>query len=443
MELTEDLNQFRCEIDVDDPDQITAAISKFSQIQSLFDEEELNFAILNHGETISSDIPTLNELEINVIEDIQNQDSTDKFSIKISCYKSSINRFPVYCFNQIMNNIPVNIASALSQWNIHLSKHLTIKTVEGVRNIKNVQLHESINKYSLPDIIKNTDLLPECFDSIVTGPDSISQYFSKFTSQFCLSALASSITDEEDSRNIYSFEGYAKVDLETKFDEEYIERLESILAVYQWVFIDNNYNTRLGILRNVMSIKSSKSFVELFDNDLLRILQSNYKIYLKDNIKQYIEVKNKTAEFMFELQKKAGDIVEDYKTTLNKLILGIITYFFTVAMVKIFNKSETTIMTTEVTIITSVLLVFSMFYLFFCSKDLERRKTQLASQLVSIKKQYKNVIDEKELDDIFSKKLISDIADDFSMVFKAGFWMLMLAILLIATIFTSLINNYF
>lgn len=443
MNVIEDLNQFRCEIQVNDTKQISTAISKFSEMQSFFDEEELDFSILNHGETINSSISLLDDLESDLINRVENQDSTDKFSIKISCYKSYENRFPVYCFEEIISSIPINVSSALKKWNIHLSENRKIKTVNGFRTLKNFQLHESINKYSLPDIMKTTNLLPECFNSLVTGTDSLSQYFSKFTSQFCLSALASSIIDEEECRNIYSFEGYAKVDLETQCDEEYTERLETILAVYQWVFIDNNYNTRLGILRNVMSIKNSSSFVELFDNNLLRILQSNYKIYLKDNIKQYIEVKNKTSEFMFELQKKAVDIVEDYKSTLQKLILGIFTYFFTVAMVKIFNKAEATVFTSEVVIITSVLLLFSMFYLFFSNKDLERRKTQLATQLKNIKTQYKNIIDEKELDDIFSSSLIDDIANDFSNIFKAGFWMLMLGLLLVGTLAAAVFNNYF
>jgi hypothetical protein len=441
MKIVEDFNHFICIIDVYEESDVGSSCQTFEDISIVFQEEKLEYALMNDGETVSGVLDSLAILRHELVSQLKEKHKTDNFSIKLSCYKDTNNRLPIYSQVEFLKNVPSDFKSALGKWNQHIGKNLQIKTLNESKEIVPYDLAPDISRYSLPNVMKNSLLLPEAFNSLTNRTDSLSNYFQIFTAQFCLHALASNISDETGSRRSYSFEGYARVTLETNNDEEYIDRQEMIFEVYRWVFIDNNYSTRLGILRNVMSIKNSESFVELFDNDLLRILQSNYKIYLKDNIKQYIEVKNKTSEFMFELHKKADDIVEDYKSTLQKLILGILTYFFTVAMVKIFNKADTVILTKEVTVITSILLVLSIVFLYFTAKDLERRKKQLTKQLINIKRQYLNVIDKQELDSVFNDNLITNIDDDISTVFKSWFWIVILVALLIATLIIAATNS--
>jgi hypothetical protein len=444
MDIVEDFNEFRCEINISQMADIDSALQSFKQMEELFSDESIEYATLISGETANSSIETLDDLRGELDIELGSGLKTQNLSIKFSCQKEKANRLPIYSQSVFFEAIRTDFKSELNQWNEAIGKTLTIATRGGIRKASNYGLSENMTLHSLPDVIKNTKLLPQSFNSksLINPDDDLAKYFKVLTAQFCLNALASSTSPKykDENRLAYSFEGYARVTSTTQKDKDYIDQLENIVAVYNWVFIDNNYNTRLGILRNVVSLKSSDKILQLFNEDLLRILQSNYNIYLKDNIKQYIEVKNKTNEFMFSICKKADDNLEEYKATIQKVIQGIITYFFTVTMVKIFYKSEESIFTPEVASLTSILLAMSIIYLHFTAKDLERRKALLVRQLDTFKKQYATVIDKSELDSVFDPELIEKIDIDSSIFFKAGFWMLGLVGLIVFTILAAVTN---
>lgn len=47
----------------------------------------------------------------------------------------------------------------------------------------------------------------------------------------------------------------------------------------------------------------------------LKSIESGYDIYLKDNVKQYIEIKNKISEFLVGQSDKASDITKNMFST--------------------------------------------------------------------------------------------------------------------------------
>ena len=43
------------------------------------------------------------------------------------------------------------------------------------------------------------------------------------------------------------------------------------------------------------------------DDKVMASIQSNYNLYLKENVKEYLELKNKVAEFISDIVSKTGE----------------------------------------------------------------------------------------------------------------------------------------
>ncbi|WP_163001135.1 hypothetical protein [Pseudomonas viridiflava] len=126
--------------------------------------------------------------------------------------------------------------------------------------------------------------------------------------------------------------------------------------IYQWVYSDANIVDKLGIARNLLSIH--------IDGDRFRVLQSgsmpavisNYSIYLKENVKQYIEVKNKLSDQIQKQSEKASDMVKSIGTYLKTSIFSVYSFVVTTFIIRSMSKASTEALFSD-----AVYLVFIMF----------------------------------------------------------------------------------
>jgi len=61
--------------------------------------------------------------------------------------------------------------------------------------------------------------------------------------------------------------------------------------IFDWVYTDGNYTDKIGLARNLISIHLKNDNLLTLDEGTIHSLESGYDIYLKDNVKQYIEIK--------------------------------------------------------------------------------------------------------------------------------------------------------
>ena len=68
---------------------------------------------------------------------------------------------------------------------------------------------------------------------------------------------------------------------------------ELLYKLMSWSFEGGSCADKIGLLRNILSIHLDGSGNIKFDNEVWDTVRSNYQIYLKGNIQDYLDVKNK------------------------------------------------------------------------------------------------------------------------------------------------------
>jgi hypothetical protein len=425
------LSDIKCPI-IDDK-----ILDEVTKIDNFFDQEVKKFQILNNGSVVIT-LNSLTNLKNELNDFLETADpKDDNYEILVICTKDSKTHFKIYSVNSFANGIPKSTKEQIRIWNQCLANCTQIVTTEKTVSIRGIETR-SIPDKSLPDVLKYTKLKPEHLHFLVENLDSAnSNYFKIFLAKYCLLALSSSSISNTKERHSYAFEGYARVVIMTSSDEEYVESYENIYDVYKLTFVDANFSTRLGLLRNIVSVNTSHKLTSVFDSDIIKVLHSNYQIYLRENIKQYIEVKNKTIELMHGLIVKATDRFEDQQKSYQKVAAAISTYIFTVVIGKFIFKSENNVFSLEISSISSVFILFSMVYLEFSQKRLISTKNKLVKSLDGLKKRYSNIMHETELEEIFNEPELKDCfneSNDFlsHTIYQTGLFLL-LVIMWVAT----------
>ncbi|MEK8162700.1 hypothetical protein [Morganella morganii] len=163
---------------------------------------------------------------------------------------------------------------------------------------------------------------------------------------------------------IYKFKGYrlinGAIDISNiENNSEYV-----IFDIYSWVYTDGNFIDKLGLARNIISLYIKGNDIMTLPINALKSVESGYDIYLKENVKQYIEIKNKISEFLISQSDKASEITKSMFSSLKSSLWSIVTFFVSVVLIRmVSSQSYTGIVTIEILIITIVFVFFFIFIL--------------------------------------------------------------------------------
>ncbi|ALM90607.1 hypothetical protein [Alteromonas stellipolaris] len=410
IESKETIDDFRFFIKDIDDELLEKDLHFVESAIEFFNDADILIQIMNHSACVETvdDIKSLIN-EYNVFHSAK--DNSDKYVIKIELSKKNAKCLKIFDMHSFKENLPEDIFLQISMLNNILGSSGQVITPTVSVSLSDVKQNYNLQSH-LPDAIKNNDFLPEHSNYLSDKFEGVtSDFFKVLTAKYCLLSISSSFSLEK-SRASYIFEGYARVELSTTDDTEYSKCHKDVFDIYNLIFIDNNFSTRLGLLRNIISVKTSDRLSDVFDSDLIKVLHSNYQIYLRENIKQYIEVKNKTVELMNDLLNKASDRFEEQQKNYQKVAAGLATYVFTIVLGKIVFKMSSQLFTAEAATLGSLFIGFSFVYLQFSHNALNKSKLNLLENLDILKKRYRNILHESELNEVFDSKVIEKRFDE-------------------------------
>ena len=106
------------------------------------------------------------------------------------------------------------------------------------------------------------------------------------------------------------------------------------------------------------------------DTKILASIQSNYNLYLKDNVTQYLEMRNKVAEFISDIMSRTGEYATDLLDKFKTNIIAVFGFLFSVILANIVSDQPLdNIFTRDITIILELVLVGSVGYPLICYKQ--------------------------------------------------------------------------
>lgn len=148
----------------------------------------------------------------------------------------------------------------------------------------------------------NYELLPDDF-KIEVGYEGnpLGELFLKLETILASCLLAS---------NSFIQDGNLKLQIMGQRSVEYNDALENIQGnnnlykIYDWMYSGGNIIDKAIIARNIICLHCKYEVLLNIGSEVMSSIQTNYNLYLKDNVTQYLELKNKVAEFISYLQSK-------------------------------------------------------------------------------------------------------------------------------------------
>lgn len=183
--------------------------------------------------------------------------------------------------------------------------------------------------------------------------------------------------------------------------------------IYKWIYNEGNIIDKAGLARNVISLHLSHEDLLNVGDNTLQSISSGYQIYLKDNVKQYIEIKNKLSEFIQNSSDKASDIVKNVGGYYKNSVWTMYSFFASVFLLRILsNKNDSRLVTDEIFAIFVVFFIITLFVMRHALKELDEDKARFIESYISLKNRYCDLLLPEDLNNILDndKQHLNDIS---------------------------------
>lgn len=248
--------------------------------------------------------------------------------------------------------------------------------------------------------------VPEDFRlSDSTGFSKLDSLFNRLTTFFSIVYISRSSSIENDILE-FKIDGYKYVSGRLDFtNANQIEGYKEAFDIYDWIYNGGNFLDKVGLSRNIISLSAVDGNIEKIENKTLASILSGYDIYLKQNVQQYINFKNKATEFLFDMSQKTSQIIDDFASSFKSNLMLIITFFVSVVVINsISGKSEnpfSNVFTKDISYISIALLIISVVYLFISIVFVQKEIKRFDDNYNRFKNSYRDILDPNDIEKIF------------------------------------------
>lgn len=176
-----------------------------------------------------------------------------------------------------------------------------------------------------------------------------------------------------------------------------------IYKIYQWVYAGGNFEGKINIARNIISLNIDSSNLRL---DLLTFdsIKSNFKIFEKENIEQYLQVRNELSSILIDLQEKILNISEQFINDFKNNIFTIISFYISVIIFNVISTGNfVTGFTDPIIMLALVFIILSFIYMFIARWELIKKQKLYEKHYTQLKNRYKDILSDNELNVIFEE----------------------------------------
>lgn len=198
--------------------------------------------------------------------------------------------------------------------------------------------------------------------------------------------------------------GYSSIKLEVKSLKDVdVSSAEDLFEIFEWIYTDGNIVDKVGISRNLISIHAANDNLYKLKPGCLESIASNYIIYLKDNLKQYIDVKNKLSDQIQKTSEKAADVVKSINAYLRGSIFSVYSFVFSVFLIRTIGKSDSSPIFTSATYAIFILFILiSVLVLLYAIAETNAEIRRFKKVYEAFRERYTDLITREDLSRILS-----------------------------------------
>lgn len=305
-------------------------------------------------------------------------------------------------------------------------------------NIDRAKLINKRNEICSFNNASDYDFLPDDFDLIKKSvKDKINLLMSKIT--FILSLVfISNTTRIEDDKFYYRICGYKNLD--SHMDFNCIRPNYIFFKIYKWIYNQGNISDKVALARNIITLHAKNDLLHV-DSGTYDSIKSNFEIYLKENVRNYLEIKNKISQLLFDMSSKTSAIIESFTKTFKNNLLALITFYITIVIRALITGDVNNIFSKEIIYIAYGLSGISFIVLLAMIWEVNMDINRFKEIYYRLKSRYNDILDENDINNIFNNDI--DHEKDISFItHKVKVYSIMwVAILLINLIVLFTIAN--
>ncbi|KZN69444.1 hypothetical protein [Pseudoalteromonas luteoviolacea] len=209
------------------------------------------------------------------------------------------------------------------------------------------------------------------------------------------------------SRLNVKMKGYKLLSQEFDIDRLKSAKTDELYLIYKWVYNEGNFSDKVGLARNLMSIHLKNDDLLELESGTVHSLESGYDIYLKENVKQYIEIKNKLSEFIQSSSDKANGVTKNMFTSMKNSLWGFVSFFLSVVFFRVITKGTVQgIVSDDILLIAYGIIGMSCILLWVAIQETNTDIVRFQKSYKSLKSRYKDLLDENDLNKILQNDKI-------------------------------------
>lgn len=178
--------------------------------------------------------------------------------------------------------------------------------------------------------------------------------------------------------------------------------VEQWYKIYEWCYTGGYTSDRLTIARNIISLNSPCYEALELNASTFDTIKSNFKIFEKDNVRQYIKVRNEVSQTLLDLQDRINATVESFTGDFRKSVVGLGTFFLTLVVVRVVGSGEWTgIFTPQIVALSFVFIVLSAVILCYSRLAMSKKEKLFMKHYDQLRHRYEALLSKEELDELF------------------------------------------
>ena len=253
------------------------------------------------------------------------------------------------------------------------------------------------------------EVIPDDFiiEGVMRAGDCLRPLFGKLATILSIAYVATSASISHKVINV-QISGQRIASYELPVDD--IREDEKWQNIYTWIFTEGNPTDKALIAHNVISLHCKFEALLNLDGTVFEAIKTNYNLYLRNNVNQYLDMKRDIAKFIQNVVAQVGDyavaILGKFKTNL----IAIFGFLFTVVLTKIGGTQKWDEIFTRHTIyLIELFVVGSLIYLVLCFFEIRFKLKKTKQGYFELKNNYRDVLSEAELKEAFNNdKLLHD-----------------------------------
>lgn len=403
-----------------------------------------------------------------IFSELSEDDYTEDFNIELIINKQNVDHtlriYDLDCFVKTLTQRGFSAAYTIFQraFNSGLQLHIQVLGVNDTLQTDTIsftpieqpfkvnlyfdrlQRIERKNSLSVYNNTSHYDLTPEDFNLT----DSYAENYPGLYTLFSTLKLILSITYLFDLAIInqipmrFQLNGYKTFSWEIDPNNAICNSTQCYYKIYQWVFNGGNLTDKIGLARNIISLNFVNSQkLEIRDETYQSIL-SSYKVYERQNIKQYIEIRNKISDQLLDFNSRANKIVEGFAGSFQKSALTVVTFYSSTIVIRVLSKGDFTNLFNYNTLILSLsFLILSLIYFFVARWDVQQLKHRFISSYNNLKLRYTDLLDEADISRILNND--KEFNEDINFIAQKVKWYSRMWVAFVLVLMITTITLYF